>query len=243
MTRVSGNLSALRVDFSGLNTAQQNTIKQQLNITSGSSQTIMFGSVTTGELDLYTTGSTTSNRTFDPTKQATFRHALNITNNSGFNRYKATLVAATTLGGDVGFSAVSPMVGTLTPDTGFTGRNLVLAGNTVRVEGILYNVTGGDDSLQLYLAGTITETPDLVLNINGHDLSSDDASTSASDTSYGAAGWLIEWDNIPANLLVSGSTYNIEIDGGIEAEIATELGVLTIIKDITYYGRAKNSCW
>ena len=59
-SRLSGNLSALRVDFAGLTTNQQNSIKSALNITSGSAQTIMFGAVNTPELDLYTTGSTAS---------------------------------------------------------------------------------------------------------------------------------------------------------------------------------------
>ena len=218
-TRLSGNLSALRIDFTGLTTNQQNSIKSALNITSGSAQTIMFGAVGTPELDLYTTGSTASTFTFDPEKQANFRHALGVTNLSGYNRYRATLVAATTGGGDIGFSAASPMVGTLTAATGFTGRNLTIAGNSVRVEGVLYGDTGGDDYVQLYLTGTITETPDLILKVNGHDLASGDTSSSASDNSYGAAGWLLEWDNVPSDLMVSGTTYTIEIDAGLEAEI------------------------
>ena len=218
-SRLSGNLSALRINFAGLTTNQQNAIKSALNITSGSAATIMFGAVGTPELDLYTTGSTASSFTLDETKQANFRHALGITNLSGYNRYKATLVAATTLGGDVGFSAESPMVGTLTPASGFTGRNLTIAGNPVRIEGILYDDTAGNDSIQLYLTGTITATPDLILKINGHDLNAEDADTSASDNSYGATGWLIEWEDIPADLIATGNTYNIEIDGGLEAEI------------------------
>ena len=202
--------------FTGLSTTEQANIRTALGIVTGSG-TPANNSISTRQLDLHTGAGATD--PFDATKQATFRQALGITNIFGYTRYKATLVAATTGGGDVGYSATSPATGTLTPTTGFTNRDLTINGLNVRVEGILYNVTGGDDSLQLYFAGSITEAPDLILNINGHDLNSADASTSASDTSYGAAGWLIEWDDIPTNLLVSGSTYNIEIDGGIEAEI------------------------
>ena len=219
MTRVSGNLSALRVTFTGLTTNQQNAIKTALNITSGASATIAFGAVGTPELDLYTTGSTASTFTYDPEKQANFRHALGVTGVSGYNRYRATLVAGTTGAGDIGFSAASPMVGTLTAATGFTGRNLTIAGNAVRIEGILYGDTGGDDYVQLYLTGTITETPNLILKINGHDLASGDTSNSASDNSYGAAGWLLEWDNVPDDLMVSGTSYTVEVDAGLEAEI------------------------
>ena len=216
---MSGNLSALRVTFTGLTTNQQNAIKTALNITSGASATIAFGTVGTPELDLYTTGSTASTFTYDPEKQANFRHALGVTSLFGYNRYRATLAAGTTGAGDIGFSAASPMVGTLTAATGFTGRNLTIAGNAVRIEGILYGDTGGDDYVQLYLTGTITETPDLILKINGHDLASGDTSSSASDNSYGAAGWLLEWDNVPDDLMVSGTSYTVEVDAGLEAEI------------------------
>ena len=107
----------------------------------------------------------------------------------GYNRYRATLTAGTNWGWRHRLlCCFSPMVGTLTASTGFTGRNLTIAGNQVRVEGVLYGDTGGDDYVQLYLTGTITETPDLILKINGHDLDSGDTSSSASDKLIWSSG-------------------------------------------------------
>ena len=218
-SRLSGNLSALRIDFAGLTTNQQNAIKAALNITSGAAATIMFGAIGTPELDLYTTGSTASSFTYDQTKREEFIRALGLTREDGYTRYEGTLTAATTPGGDVGFSATSPMVGSMTGD-----RNIEVGGNPVRIEAILYGQTGGQDSLSLYFSGTITETPDIILLINGQSFNANAADTSASDSSYGAAGWVISWNDIPLNLLSSGTNYNVEIAGGIEAEVEAELG-------------------
>ena len=86
-SRLSGNLSALRINFTGLTTNQQNAIKSALNITSGSAATIMFGSVGPPELDLYTSGSTASTFTYDQTKREEFIRALGLTRDAGYTRY------------------------------------------------------------------------------------------------------------------------------------------------------------
>ena len=200
-SRLSGNLSALRVDFSGADNepAERHQIRSEYHLWCVRRRLCSAQSAPRN-LDLYTTGSTASAvlPTTRPSGKNSFS-ALGLTREDGYTRYEGTLTAATTPGGDVGFSATSPMVGSMTGT-----RNLEVGGNPVRIEAILYGQTGGEDSLSLYFSGTITETPNVILLVNGQSFNANTADTSASDSSYGAAGWVISWNDIPLNLLVTG---------------------------------------
>ena len=90
----------------------------------------------------------------------------------------------------------------------------------------MYDPDAAGDDLSIYFSGTITETPDIILLINGQSFNADDNDSSASDSSYGATGWVISWHDVPDDLMESGTNYAVEVDGGIEAEIDAEIGAI-----------------
>ena len=229
LTQLPSSLPFTILDLS--DATKQSAARTALGITTGS-QTIGNSSVSARMLDLYT--GTASNSPVSPAKQRTFRHALGVDEDRGYVRYLATLAAGLTGGGDAGFSASSPMVGSITAKTGFTGRTFTVAGTDYSIEEILYDegATPDANELRMNISRPVPAGDEIFIKIGNLSFSTSEASTSASSDDYTTGGWLFQWAGVPNDLLVSGSSYDIEIGGALEQEIQEEFGELEPLRTL-----------